>query len=461
MNRTLRTGRRLRFISIVFLVALGIFKIPSDDVCAQDASGLSLKLYSGDPANTQNEYTLESDPRDPNKKYIIKVLLVLKNIANQPIFTERGFSQTELHRTLKVTDPCGQPLELDPEASPFTADAGKPRFVAGRALIPAETLAVDFVRSLTVEDLRNLFPEMYTLPGEYTVAAQLKGARFFVTEVDTERGLLAVANHRSNWFGIIEAKVGEEEKPTMTILILPVTGGRLKIKVEEQGAQNTQPLFGIPVKVFIGSLTQDPQSVWEATDMEPVLTGISETNGDVKWDCNKCLAAGVYTVLAKRQDEYQAIEINEANDGWGNKCSGQISQKITFLKESQPIVITGGAYNFPQDDVYDASFSMDVNSDGITHSGWIKYYYTKTRLNFVSTAITRVDVTANEATIQGTGTVNGQSGFTFEANVVDGTPDQFGLLIKDSQGDTIYSSPLIETSGGDLQIFVQTAHTQD
>jgi hypothetical protein len=330
MNKTLTTRCRLKYLLIVTLVSWSIGIIPGNVVRAQDASGLSLKLYGSDPNNTQNEYTLESDPGDPDKNYIIKLLLVLKNISDQKINTKRGFSQVELYRALKVTDPCGNPLELTPDETAFALDAAMPHFVAGRPLIPAEILEADFARSLTITDLRKLFPVMYELPGEYTVAAQLKGARFFLTEFDEVRGLQGVANHRSNWFGIIDAKVGLEEELQLTVLILPVSGGKFKITVQKEDAQTAQPLFDIPVKAFAGSITQAPENVWEATGVEPVLTGATGISGEVKWQCTKCLPQGTYTILAKYQDDYQAIEITESDSGWDEKCSGLIERTILF-----------------------------------------------------------------------------------------------------------------------------------
>lgn len=113
--------------------------------------------------------------------------------------------------------------------------------------------------------------------------------------------------------------------------------------------------------------------------------------------------------------------------------------------------VSGGAYNFPQTSTYRASFSMDVTGPS-SPSGWLKYYYSRTRMNFVSTAITSVSDTGSTATIAGTGTVNGVSGYTFTATVTDGTPDTFGITIKKSDGSTYYSAGPGAISGGDLII---------
>jgi len=352
----------LRYLLITMLVFLSINMIPWGAVHAQNASGLSLKLWGSDPDNAENVYTLEGGPQDPGYNYAIPLMLVLKNISGQKINTERGFSQVELHRALKVTDPCGNPLELPPDVDDaFTYDAGMPRFVGGRALVPAEILKATFARSLRIDDLRELFPVMYELPGAYTVSAQLKGARFFVTEFDKDHGLQGVALHRSNWFGTIDATVGSNEPPEtqLTIVIQPVSGGHLKLKLEKQEGQTTQPLFGVPVKAFTGSSTDDPAAMWAATDVEPVMAGITDIAGKVKWQCDKCLPRDAYTILAKVQDNVQIFAVAEDDSGWGEQCSGAIRQSFIY---EEPIVLAGDFSVFALNSVW-------LQPRAVIHSG--------------------------------------------------------------------------------------------
>ena len=82
----------------------------------------------------------------------------------------------------------------------------------------------------------------------------------------------------------------------------------------------------------------------------------------------------------------------------------------------------------------------------------MKYYYTRTRMNFVSTAITSVGVSGGTATIEGTGTVNGVSGYTFKATVINGSPDRFGIVILKSGVHYYKVDPSKNISGGDLAI---------
>jgi hypothetical protein len=350
-----KTGLRYFLIIVVPLL------VTWSGVQAQDFSGLSLKLWGSDPDNTENVYTLEGGPQDPGYNYAIPLMLVLKNISGQSINTERGFSQVELYRALKVTDPCGNLLELPPDVEALAYDAGMPRFVGGRALVPAEVLDADFARTLKIDDLRDLFPVMYVLPGAYKVSAQLKGARFFVTEFDEEHGLQGVALHRSNWFGTIDAHVGSNEPPEtqLTIAILPVRGARVKLKLEQQIAQTIQPLFGVPIKVFAGSITGDPADVWTETDLEAVLAGTTKVNGEVIWECNLCIPQSTYTILLKIADQFQKIDISEADARWGEGCSGVIEESYIY---EEPVVIAGDFSVF-------ALHSVWLRPRAVIHSG--------------------------------------------------------------------------------------------
>ncbi|MEW5802680.1 MAG: choice-of-anchor Q domain-containing protein [bacterium] len=121
------------------------------------------------------------------------------------------------------------------------------------------------------------------------------------------------------------------------------------------------------------------------------------------------------------------------------------------MKVDTQVRISGGAYNFPETATYKASFSMDVTGPS-SPSGWFKYYYSRTRMNFVSTQVTTVSIAGSTATISGTGTVNGVGGYTFTATVTDGSPDSFGIIINKPDNSPYYSKGPATTSGGDLII---------
>ena len=116
-----------------------------------------------------------------------------------------------------------------------------------------------------------------------------------------------------------------------------------------------------------------------------------------------------------------------------------------------PVRFSARAYFYPETQTYRASFSKDVTGP-TSSSGWLKYYYNRTRMNFVSTGITAVSVSGNTVTISGTGTVNGVGGYTFTACVTNGPPDTFGVVIKKPAGTAYYSAGPKNISGGDLVI---------
>ena len=137
-------------------------------------------------------------------------------------------------------------------------------------------------------------------------------------------------------------------------------------------------------------------------------------------------------------------------DSDGNEI---FEQTITTGSEfiGRPVKVSGGAYFYPETSTYRASFLMDVTGP-LSPSGWLKYYYTRTRMNFVSTGIMAVSASGNTATTSGTGTVNGVGGYTFTATVTNGSPDSFGIVIKKSDGTIYYSAGPMNISGGDLVI---------
>lgn len=165
-----------------------------------------------------------------------------------------------------------------------------------------------------------------------------------------------------------------------------------------------------------------------------------------------------YEMVPTQQDAIASLSISEytknyslATDLDGDGTFDSLVLPTTLEVGIQNYRISGSSYNFPETTTYRATFSMDV-STGTTPYGWLKYYYSRTRMNFVSTGITSVVVSGNTATITGTGTVNGVGGYTFTATVTDRSPDSFGIVIRKPDGNTHYSAPAKNISGGDLMI---------
>src|SRR5262249_31060811 len=96
---------------------------------------------------------------------------------------------------------------------------------------------------------------------------------------------------------------------------------------------------------------------------------------------------------------------------------------VTVTPASAPSTITGSGFNFPEQPAYRASFSIDAG-------GATRYAYTRTRMNFASTSVTAAVLTGSILTVQGAGTINGTPGYTFTATATAGSPDTFGLVIR-------------------------------
>ena len=61
---------------------------------------------------------------------------------------------------------------------------------------------------------------------------------------------------------------------------------------------------------------------------------------------------------------------------------------LVLTCEGSASKVSGGAYFYPETATYRASFSMDITQEGgALPAGWLKYYYTRTRMNMVSTGI--------------------------------------------------------------------------
>ncbi len=118
----------------------------------------------------------------------------------------------------------------------------------------------------------------------------------------------------------------------------------------------------------------------------------------------------------------------EVNAGTDPKDRGSIPNYHIF----------GNCLNYP-DAGFGASLSMDVSSSS-PGAGWLKYYYNKKRLNFVSTSVAGISVIGNTFTVTGEGTVNGASGYTFKAIVLDVNPDTIEIVIYNPDGSVYFTA---------------------
>ena len=463
-----------------------------------DASGLTLNLYI-DEDHPELQFLLGSP---------IKLTMVIANTSERPIHTERGFSQVELYHSLFITDPGGKRHTVGPGTTAHKMPP--PFFINGLAWSLAETLTADWVRSANIYDLCELLPMMKKTPGWYTIEAQQPFVRFASYIQDPGLGLLGQQDYPENWHGTVNSEKmqiyvspsgGAQLQVQVTIVKngsenplgqVPVRvfentgtdsynpfcdfdsdgdidGSDLSVFAADFGRtgcnndckgdfDNDQDVDGSDLSVFAASFGTTggfvPHSSWST--LEPLMVGTSNFEGRVVWDSRfACLPEDKYAVVGYYQGEYELSLIAPGTGvGWNTGCTGSIERIISF-NEAQPdngmISISGGAYNYPEGLIYRASFSMYVTGPNAP-SGWLKYYYSRTRMNFMSTEITEVSVTGNTHTISGSGKVNDAEGFTFVAQVIDGVPDIFGITIYKPNGSIHYSAGPETIAGGDLII---------
>jgi hypothetical protein len=111
--------------------------------------------------------------------------------------------------------------------------------------------------------------------------------------------------------------------------------------------------------------------------------------------------------------------------------------------------VAGSGATAPETAAYRATFSLDVTG-AATAAGSLRYYYSRTRLNLVSTSIT--SVTGNGTTITGAATVNGVGGFTYTAVASESSPQTFGIEVRRSDGTVLFSAPPTPLVLGSLTI---------
>jgi hypothetical protein len=137
---------------------------------------------------------------------------------------------------------------------------------------------------------------------------------------------------------------------------------------------------------------------------------------------------------------YNPYQNDVDNDGTGDACDAS----------SLDFTASGAGYNYPEPG-FSASMSLNVGNLSL-ETGWLEYYYSKLRLNLVSTSTTGLSVSGNTVTITGEGTVNGTAGYTFTVTIVEGSPDVMGIEIYKSDGTLFFSAGSDVISSGDYNI---------
>jgi len=406
----------------------------------QDSSGVSLAIYDHQ----------DSPDRVFPLGAAVKLILVIKNDTGFPINTGRGFADKEPQRFLVLYDPAGNQHVIGGDVR--SGSAPPPFFLGNLTTEPAEILPADWVKSVVIDDLTDLFPVMKETLGWYTLEAHMPFVRFAWAIDNAQLGLLGVVDETHNWNGTLDSN----KMQLQIVLGTDQQGAHLKVRVFDQSMQPPIPLNQVAVRVYendsIAGLSL--AEAWALGTGQAVLSGTTDPEGWAVWVEDLCKLKKDYTAIAYYQNEYRAVLFGQGETGWTAQCDGVLEKSIYFGEPPDKIVlVTGSAFNYPES-VYIASFAMDI-SENADLSGWFKYYYTKTRLSFLSTAITEITASGTEAVIKGSGTANGVAGYSFEAYVTDGNPDTFGLIIQEAGGDIYYNASMKNTNGGDLKVTVE------
>jgi RHS repeat-associated protein len=151
--------------------------------------------------------------------------------------------------------------------------------------------------------------------------------------------------------------------------------------------------------------------------------------------------------------DHQGLQIAESNN------SGTITNEYVYLNGS-PLakiegVVSGTGLNTPEPR-FNASMSLDVKTSSLGTS-WLKYYYTRIRLELISTSITGLTIAGNTAVIMGVGTVNKVTGTSreafagnFTATITNGSPDAMSIAIYKPDGTLYYNASSQAVNRGDF-----------
>jgi len=427
------------------LPVLAIFLLLTVPVChglvlGYDSPGIELRIY-GDQEHPELQYVLGVEPFD--------LVIVISNITGSPLLTERGFSQVELRHTLVITDPQGVKYSLS--GGQMLHKMPVPFFLNDRPWGLAEFLPQGWVRSVTIDDLTELVPIMKTKAGWYTIEAYQPFLRFASAGQDPGLGLLGLLDELDNWNDTIQSN-------TMQIYLAPSAGALIGVTVLDGTVDPQAPLAQVPVKIIRNSDIPSGytlQATWDK--VKPVVEGTTNFSGGVVWKSgSSCVVNDNYSVLGSYGGEIKSDPIGSTETGWAEGCTGAFQKTLVFgTLAPREIQVNGSAYNYPENNAYRAVFSMSVASNATSLSGKVTYTFTRTRMIFESTKVSGVTVNGATATIKGEGTVNKASGYTFEAVVVDGAPDQFGITIWKPTSGVHYQAAVKAVSGGDLRILVK------
>lgn len=290
-------------------------------------SGLSLNLY-----------TLEESHKF-SANLQIPIIGVLKNEKRWPLNMDFGFSQMEIERYLIARDPQGI-RHTPPFREIQASDMPPPSRWGQYETVPAEVLDTDWERSVTIDDLRELFPIMKKLSGWYTIEAELPYSRYGWTVKDESGSLLGVLDNKAS-HGTIKSK-------KLRIFVAPSRGGRMKIRAEDLSTPELTARSNVEIKIFNKSEVLEKESLADAWDsLEPITRGNTGQGGWVTLPAGgACLQepaqeGDAYVAIARYKDEYKEAYIENGAQGWQTECGGLLTRYILFGEPPHQFSIFG------------------------------------------------------------------------------------------------------------------------
>jgi hypothetical protein len=300
----------------IFAIILCVFLLFSGSGLAQNLSGMNLKLYLMDDR--------------PNPEYKITEMIgligVIKNETAWPLNTNVGITEIELEQHLIATDPYGV---KHVSAQDFKAAEDMPPSSTWGELgtVPAEVIPPGYERSVQINDLKTLFSSMNTIPGEWKLKTVITLSRFLYT-ITTKDGIQGVDDRA--WHGTLESN-------EIRILVVPETGARLRVRVEDLSKPQIKACRQIEVRVYRQSdIETGDYALAEAwKKLDPMATGKTDQGGWVTLPKGascfpRPLEGDAYVAIAEYKGEYKDAVFEYGEEGWASKCSGRLERIIFF-----------------------------------------------------------------------------------------------------------------------------------
>jgi hypothetical protein len=292
-------------------------------IFAAGQAGLTLNLY------LDQDY---ADRRVVPLGFSFELIMVIKNETQWPIITERNFSEKQFYINLVLiyTDPFDKVKVFTLSGEDLHAMMSA-FFVAGNPMVRSEILPEEWVKSIRIEDLSELFPILKTVPGSYVVKAELPFSRYQWGFELYPLGMLGAADHPDNFDGIL---VSNE----IPFAVFPASGAEINARVLDISTTPATPIPQVPIKVFKAAADISAEEAF--TTLDPVLSGKTNFDGNTDWQTgSRCLINENYRIIAKYDGGFpEAAIVKDTEPGWNTGCSGFINKEILLGQASQVLV---------------------------------------------------------------------------------------------------------------------------